>query len=116
MRLVRNGPARRKRGSKPPEALSDSDSQHGACMLSEFEDQDGDLAEYLQANTSFLMAMQSTKAFTVSRMCINSFFFLGLCVVLRKFSCACTVTFFSRMQQPGSLEAFSEVFTPWHHL
>lgn len=57
------GPARR--GRKKLEELSDSDSQTGALVHSEFDgDKDDDLADYLQANTSFLMAMESTSAFT----------------------------------------------------
>lgn len=65
MRLVRIGPAKRR--AKHPEHASDSDSQHGTCAASEFEDKDDDLADYLQANTSFIMAMQTTNAFTATR-------------------------------------------------
>ena len=64
MRLVRIGPAKRR--AKRLEDLSDSDSQHGTCAASEFEDKDDDLADYLQANTSFIMAMQTTNAFTAT--------------------------------------------------
>ena len=57
------GPARRHR--KKLEELSDSNSETGALVHSEFDvNKDDDLADYLQANTSFLMAMESTNAFT----------------------------------------------------
>ena len=57
------GPARRQR--KKLEELSDSNSETGALVHSEFDaNKDDDLADYLQANTSFLMAMESTNAFT----------------------------------------------------
>eukprot|EP00435_Cladocopium_sp_Y103_P028818 s1822_g7.t1 len=63
-RLVRIGPAKRR--AKRPEDLSNSDSQHGTCVVSEFEDKDDDLVDYLQANTTFIMAMQTTNAFTAT--------------------------------------------------
>ena len=64
MRLIRVGPAKRKKAAKAKE-LSDSDTEHGACLQSEFEEKDEDLWQFLQSNTSFLMAMHSTNAFTV---------------------------------------------------
>ena len=72
--LVRIGPAKRR--AKRPEDLSDSDSQHGTCVVSEFEDKDDDLSEYLQSNTSFLMAMQTTNAFTATSLCFFYIFHL----------------------------------------
>lgn len=63
------GPARarsrKKGGKKPvnPDASSDSASEF--ILPSEFEENDDDLAHYLQSNTSFLMNMNATGAFTV---------------------------------------------------
>jgi len=61
-RFVRLGRAKR------PKA-ADSGTDHwagGALWTSEFEENDGELAEFLQTNTSFLLNMTKTAAFTES--------------------------------------------------
>ena len=64
MRLVRQGPAKRKTQNN----LHDDDSDHwgpgGMVYTSEFEENDGDLAQYLKSNAPFLVTMTTTAAFT----------------------------------------------------
>jgi len=60
--LVRVGPARDRRArAKGPDQEWD-----GYVMPSEFEDNDEDLVHYLESNTSFLVNMNATGAFTAS--------------------------------------------------
>lgn len=67
MRLVRQGPAKRNTQNN----LDDGDSDHwgpgGVVYTSEFEENDGDLAQYLKSNAAFLVTMTTTAAFTELR-------------------------------------------------
>ena len=65
LRLVRVGPAKRwgpgAKGSHPEDASSCDDV---ACVSEVEGETDGELVQYLQSNTSFLLAMSSTGGLT----------------------------------------------------
>lgn len=64
VRLVRQGPAKRK--AKTGEGDEDSDhwGPGGMVYTSEFEECDEDLAQFLKANAAFMVTMTTTGAFT----------------------------------------------------
>lgn len=66
------GPARRKKPQKAVDVDPD-ESSDGMVANSEFEENDADLAAYLQANTSFLLGMTSTAAFNDSHLSLVIF-------------------------------------------
>lgn len=64
-RLVRLGPAKRHTAIVPNQK-SDTDHWNGGVDIkSDFEENDEDLADFLKANTAFILQMSSTNAFTV---------------------------------------------------
>ena len=69
VRLVRVGPARRRARVKG----ADGDSSDDCALQSEFEQNDEELAAYLQTNTSFLLAMTTTGALTALKTQISKF-------------------------------------------
>ena len=58
------------------------DSADDFVLPSDFEENDEDLANYLQANSSFLMNMHATGAFTVLSLCLELFFFIMFAFLL----------------------------------
>ena len=87
LRFVRLGPAKarplkgKKTTSKGQLQQLGEDSADDFVLPSDFEENDEDLANYLQANSSFLMNMHATGAFTVLSLCLE-LFFLYVCFSL----------------------------------
>ena len=79
-RLVRLGPARRHKAIVPDQK-SDTDHWKGGVEIkSDFEENDEDLADFLKANTAFILQMSSTNAFTVPL--FNGMVLFALCFLL----------------------------------
>ena len=66
-KLVRIGPARGKTSRRFDHEDSDHWGEGGVTYNSEFEDNDEDLAKFLQTNTSFLINMVKTSGFSATR-------------------------------------------------
>lgn len=65
---MRKGPAKRMKGSPPatvgPDSGSDGWGHGGIEFHSEFEEDDAELSQFLQANTSFLLTVTKTAGLT----------------------------------------------------